>query len=918
MNKIVVIIALLLSGIQYGNAQNDITIKGNVKDKAYKEPLIGAAVVVKGTTKGAVTDIEGNFELSLEEGIKFPVELEISYLGYQTATITVQGAMARVGVELEEGAVYITDEVVITGSRVSERITESNSSIQKLNALQIQNSASGNFYQSIGNLKEIDVTTSSAGFQIINTRGFNTTAPVRMVQFIDGMDNQAPGLNFPVGNLVGASEIDLESVEIISGASSALYGANAFQGVVAMKSKNPFDYPGLQVKLKGGTRAMFEGQMRYANTFGKREGAKDKFGYKFTCSYYRINDWVADDSIANLYGDISTSVNVSSIVRKLQYSEDTAIAKKFRALNTYLDFYPVAFPGILDITTPGYMEQDVSDNKVQSLKASMGLYWNIQKDLQLSYDYKFGRGSAIYQGSNRYAIKNILFQQNKVQLEGKGMLLKYYNTLENAGDSYDMVFTSINISKDGIADYVSNFISEYFGKLSEYNNDFKDEPSQQNVETAKQYAVSQAYAQSFFAPGSDEFITSYNRIVNDPDLKTGSKFLDKSALHHVEGQYNYDIKHANFVFGATYRMFHPNSKGTIFRDTLRTDGTYENLNTWEAGGYVQASVDLFGDHLKLVGSMRLDKNKNFDLQLSPRLSAVFTYNKHTIRVSGQSAFRSPTLQNQYILLDIGPLLLQGNLNGNYNVYDLQSVTDFREKYLQEYIIDTSLLKSVIIDPLKQEQVKSIEAGYRTQIFKNLYIDANGYFNIYSNFIGDIRLVQPLLPGQAGQQTGVDAILTKNYRVIQTPTNAKQDVKSYGASIALTYYLPKNLNATFNYTYSNLNTKSLTDPIIPGFNTPNHKFNIGLSGNRVWKGLGFAANFKWSDNYEWQSPFGNGDIPAYHTLDMQVSYELDKFFTFQIGGSNIYNHKYRTAYGSPIMGGIGYASVLFDLERKGKK
>jgi outer membrane receptor protein involved in Fe transport len=917
MNKILATIVSIILSVQFGIAQNEIVIKGNIKDKTYKEALIGAAVMLKGTNTGAVTDIEGNFELNLPSETKFPLELEISYLGYQTIVVSVQNATSKVIVEMEEGAVYITDEVVITGSRVSERITESNSSIQKLNALQIQNSASGNFYQSMGNLKEIDVTTSSAGFQIINTRGFNTTAPVRMVQFIDGMDNQAPGLNFPVGNLVGASEIDLESVEIISGASSALYGANAFQGVVAMKSKSPFDHPGLQVKLKGGTRAMFEGQIRYANSFGKREGAKDKFGYKFTCSYYRINDWVADDSVANLYGDVSTSVNVSSIVRKLQYSEDTAIAKKFRALNTYLDFYPVAFPGILGITTPGYMEEDVSDNKVQSLKASMGLYWNIQKDLQLSYDYKFGRGSAIYQGSNRYAIKNILFQQNKVQLEGKGMLLKYYNTLENAGDSYDMVFTSINISKDGIADYVSNFISEYFGKLSEYNNDFKDEPNQENVNFSKKYAIEQAYAQSFYSPDSEEFKTSFNRIVADPDLKTGSKFLDKSALHHVEGQYNYDLKYANLIFGASYRMFHPNSSGTIFRDTLREDGTYENLNTWEAGGYAQASVNLFKNHLKLVGSMRLDKNKNFDLQLSPRVSAVFTYNKHTLRVSGQSAFRSPTLQNQYILLDIGPLLLQGNLDGNYNVYDLQSVTDFKERYENEYIIDTSLLKAVTIDPLKQEQVKSIEAGYRTQIFKNLYIDANGYFNIYSNFIGDIRLAEPLEPGQAGEQTGVDAILTKNYRVIQTPTNAKQDVKSYGASIALTYYLPKNLITNFNYTYANINTKSLTDPIIPGFNTPNHKFNIGFSGNKVWKGLGFAANFKWSDNYQWQSPFGNGNVPAYHTLDLQISYELDKFFTFQVGGSNIYNHKYRTAYGSPIMGALGYASVLFDLERKGK-
>src|SRR5690606_13423783 len=101
---------------------------------------------------------------------------------------------------------------------------------------------------------------------------------VRMVQFIDGMDNQAPGLNFPVGNLVGASDIDLASVELISGAASALYGANAFQGVVSMISKDPFNYPGLQVRVKGGSREMFDGQIRYANSFGKKRGDKDMFG----------------------------------------------------------------------------------------------------------------------------------------------------------------------------------------------------------------------------------------------------------------------------------------------------------------------------------------------------------------------------------------------------------------------------------------------------------------------------------------------------------------------------------------------------------------------------------------------------------------------------------------------------------------
>ena len=246
----------------------ETTVKGKIIDKTTKEGLIGANVQIKGTTIGAVTDMNGDFELTAE--IKFPAKITITYLGYAEQEIEISDARQKINISMLPQEVRVSNDVVISASRISERIQTSPSSIQKLNAKQIQSVASGNFYQGLGNLKEVDITTTSMGFQVFNTRGFNTTAPVRIVQFIDGMDNQAPGLNFPVGNLVGANDLDLESVEVISGASSALYGANAFQGIVSMKTKNPFDYKNLQLKIKGGNRQMADAQIRYANAFGKK------------------------------------------------------------------------------------------------------------------------------------------------------------------------------------------------------------------------------------------------------------------------------------------------------------------------------------------------------------------------------------------------------------------------------------------------------------------------------------------------------------------------------------------------------------------------------------------------------------------------------------------------------------------------
>lgn len=904
-----------------------ISIKGKIADKASKEALIGANVQIKGTNFGAVTDIEGNFEIKAD--VKLPVTLEVTYVGYATQIIEATSENQQISIALNAEEVRASNDVVITASRLSERIQTSPSSIQKLNTKQIQNVASGNFYQSLGNLKDVDITTSSMGFQVFNTRGFNTTAPVRVVQFIDGMDNQAPGLNFPVGNLVGANDLDLESVEIISGASSALYGANAFQGVVSMQTKNPFDFKDLQIKLKGGSRQMVDAQVRYANAFGKKKYGRDVFGFKVSASYFRAKDWVADDSIANTYGDIGTDVNISTIMRKLQFSEDTAIAKKFTALNAYMDFFPNALPGTITVNAPGYREKDLTDGKTESIKANVALYARPVKDMQIELQYKFGRGTAVYQGSNRYNIKNILFQQAKVQFDYKGFTAKYYSTFENAGKSYDMVFGAINLSKIGIARYVSNFVREYFSKLGEYNNDYKDDPNNEDVQKAREYALAQAFNDAYLQPGTASFDSAYALIKADANLVTGARFQDKSSLHHVEASYSRSFKYnINMIVGASFRQYVPRSFGSIFSDTLVNrydtlpDGSpdlkarFVKLNTYEVGGYAQITVDLFKKHLKLVGSARIDKSQNFKVQFSPRISAIATFNDHSFRVSYQQAFRTPTLQNQYISLDLGALQLLGNLQGNSG-YDFQSVKDFRSNYENTLEVDPNILKPIKINPLKPEQVNSIEIGYRGVVAKKLYIDVSAYFNRYFNFIGDLRFYKTTVDSaDAGTEAGTNAILTGYYQLIQMPVNAQQKVDAFGASIGLNYYIWKNLVGTFNYTYSDINTKNLKDPIIPGFNTPKHKFNVGLSAQRIWKGLGFGINFKWVSKYNWESTFGDGVVPSFNTMDMQVSYEFPRWFTIQVGGSNIYNKKRIEAYGSPQIGGLVYASMLFDLSRKG--
>src|SRR5690606_1355078 len=228
----------------------ETTISGTVKDADTGESLIGVNILVKGQVIGTITDIEGNFNLSLNQSP--PLTLVFSMVGYSSQERLIsENNPTSIEVDLSEQTL-LGQEIVVSASRVEESILQSPVSIEKMDILSLRNSPADTYYKAIGNLKGVDVTSSSINFQIINARGFNSTGNVRFVQLTDGMDTQAPALNFPIGNLNGPSELDVESVEFIPGASSALYGPNAFNGILLVQSKNPFEYQGLSAYYKQG------------------------------------------------------------------------------------------------------------------------------------------------------------------------------------------------------------------------------------------------------------------------------------------------------------------------------------------------------------------------------------------------------------------------------------------------------------------------------------------------------------------------------------------------------------------------------------------------------------------------------------------------------------------------------------------
>lgn len=904
------------------NTQAQGILKGRITDAADGTGVIGANIIIKGTTTGTTTDFDGDFELKI--AAELPVSIVVSSLGYESQEIKVNDLNKRLNVKLGTTKVEL-NEVTVVGSRISEKQKESPLTVESLDVIAIKETPAANFYEGLGALKGVDVTAASLGFRIINTRGFNSTSPVRSLQIIDGVDNQAPGLNFSLGNFVGASELDVENVEIIVGASSAQYGPNAFNGVVSMTTKDPFLFQGVSAMAKVGERNLRETAVRYAKAFKVGKVDYENIAFKLNFFYLQADDWEADNYDPTLQSVTDQSnpggydaVNIYGDEEYVRYSQNRA--RRFT-------------PGLEGFARTGYKEKDLVDYNTNNLKAAAAIHYKLKKDVSLNYSFNYGTGTTVYQGDNRYSLRGIQFYQQKLELRGNKFFLRAYNTSEDAGESYDAVFTALLLNQAGKSNTVWN---ENYARYWETNinprvfalpgfppqiqlppngdiNPLYFEILQANQQLLSAWhSEARAFADGpsgafpgRFIPGTEAFQSEFNKITSRRSfLEGGSRFFDRSALSHVHGEYNFNPEFADIKLGGNFRQYRPNSAGTIFSDT---NGRV--ITNSEFGVYSQVEKKFLAKRLKVTAAGRLDKNQNFDFIASPAISAVYVVKKnHTYRLSYSSAIRNPTLQDQYLYYNVGRALLLGNLEGKRNVVTIDNYLEF----LTAFNPNLSTLKPFDIDPIRPEKVQSLEVGYKGTLLNKLFVDASAFYSIYRDFIG-FRLV-------ADVPVDVSRPFVPIYRVA---SNARDEVHTKGASIGITYFVGKYYALTGNYTYNELDRRGSTDPIIPAFNTPTNKFNIGFNGRDMVfnvfgatiRNIGFNVNYKYVQGYLFEgSPQFTGFVPEYDMVDAQINYTVKKIYTtFKLGASNLLDNRRFQVYGGPRIGRMTYFSVLVDIK-----
>jgi outer membrane cobalamin receptor len=841
----------------------------------------------------------------------------------------------------------VLDEVVVSASRTPEKVLQSPVTIERMGLKDIKKTASPSYYDGLENMKEVQMNTSSLTFKSINTRGFATVANVRFMQLVDGMDNSSPLLNFVLGNMIGISEIDVQSVELLPGASSALYGANAFNGILFMNSKNPFTSEGVNGYVKYGQTSQQAAGVNSFADYGVRVAHKfsNYFAAKANYTYMKGTDWYATNyngiNAANgdeIIGIDRTNPNYNGIN---VYGDE--VSTNLRGVGQGLataGLIPASTVNLLpnsNVSRTGYKEIELTDNVASNTKLDFSLHFRPfgNENLEVIWQSKFGFGNAVYQGANRYYLNNFFMQQHKLEFKGKNFFVRGYTTTEDGGNSYDMLFTGININRKWKDDrtwfgqYAGAYIQSTLGGAT---------PA-----IAHQNARNTADSGRLI-PGTEAFRTAFNQVTSEASVLSGSKLVDNSRIYHSDVNYNFkdQVKFAEIQVGGSYRLYELNSQGRIYTDA---NGP---INYNEYGAYTQLQKKLMDDRLKLSGSIRYDKSQNFQGNYSPRISAVYSAGEnkqHNFRASFQTGFRNPSTQDQYIGFNVGSAILLGSAPDNLIRYTetlpvstpagqlfaggtsvvMTGLNAYNNSYTAASVAALSAtgnpaaLKKTNLEYVKPEEVKAIELGYRS-VVNDISVDINGYYNVYNNFIGNLNVVAPYYgtavdsPSATGGPTNlgtqsIHALQNGNFRAYQLYTNTKIEIKSLGFGLGLSRKVYKDFEFGVNYNYAEFDfDKSQDESFEASFNTPKHRVKASIGNEKLFKNFGFNISGRWNTEYTWESTMVDGVIPEATVIDAQITYNVPSMKSaFKIGAANLGGKEYFQVLGAGLIGQQIFAS-----------
>ncbi|SHJ27914.1 iron complex outermembrane recepter protein [Hymenobacter daecheongensis DSM 21074] len=825
-------------------------------------------------------------------------------------------------------------EVVVSASKVEESLLQSPVTVEKLTVRELRLAPAPSFFEALEQVKGVQVLTSSLSFRVLNARGFANTTNVRFAQLVDGIDNQAPHLGAPIGNVLGPSDLDISTVEIVPGAAAALYGLNAINGLANFSTRNPFSSAGLSIQQKTGVnhlhdphtgaRPYSETSLRYAKVLASR------LAFKVNGTYLRGYDWMATDQ---------TDLNPNGNATTGLFGSDNPARDPVNSYgNESSDRSTLTLGGkSYSVARTGYQERAVVDYHLQTIRADAALHYKLGARAELAYTYRVAVLDNVYQRANRFRLQNYRLQQHALQLSGPVVQARAYLTQENTGRSYNLRSAAENLDRSFKPDDAWN----------------KDYTREWNLATQNGQTVAQAHATARAAadagrlqPGTPEFRQRLRELQNINNWDQGAALRVQANMLHAEGQVNIAeaLRRAgrlwlpaglDLLAGADHRTYIVVPDGNYFINPERgKDPLRDNLTYAKTGGFVQAGAHLLQNKIRLTATLRADKNDYFTTRFNPRLTAGYSpAPRHNFRASYQSGYRFPSLFEGFSNVNSGQVKRIGGLRvmseGVFeNSYLRSSIDAFNaavtaainantsaataaQKRQQAIEQSQSLLRRTPYTYLRPEHIRSLELGYKAALLPGgrLLADVDFYYNAYRDFIAQVEAYVPKTTNPDSAAIYLNSRATQSrYRLW---TNAQTKVYTYGGSLGLRYELPRGYQATASATYARLARTESGDGLEDGFNTPRWMYTAGLGNEDAWRGFGFALAYRWQQRYYSQTFLVSGEVPSYHTLDAQLSYAPpQQLLRLKLGATNVLNRYYVSYLGGPSVGGLYYMSVTY--------
>ncbi len=400
---------------------------------------------------------------------------------------------------------------------------------------------------------------------------------------------------------------------------------------------------------------------------------------------------------------------------------------------------------------------------------------------------------------------------------------------------------------------------------------------------------------------------------------TGAGFKEKSRRFNMNFQYHKNFAEAGLflISGLDFENAHPNTtNGT----TLAGEG--DDISISQIGAVLQLEKKLLNE-MRLIGAIRYDNNENFENLVAPKVTLVKDLENGNVHLGWAKAYALPSIQNQYASI-------QGFFfgNGGKGISYIPNNTRVNDP--------GSVLTT---QPLKPEEVRTWEVGFKGQPIPKIWVDANAYYGTSKNFI------TPALP-VGGRALSVNEIQVSHNPIFAgTVSNDTLrgatfftffnygKAKVYGLDLGVNYTLFPAIKLDLKYSWLNAefeendaNRDGQITQDEKSINAPNHrgvavltvddllKKRLALSiGTRMVQKYNFYSGNQVGSSYAAgiRTPpknFNYGPLGGFITFNFGAEYVWSKNLAFNFNMTNIFNTRQIEFVGSPSIGRLAMASI----------